>query len=855
MTTFYRSADMSLCQIVLHKESAFDCMIALGYLGQVEFVSNWRTDNTDAENEYAIGVKRCMDLLKIIERIEEEMDESNIKSVYYPAVDTENVPKASDLLEIEENMEQFESELDGAFGQTHELEKHRNFLNDRLLVIKKADDFMSGAKNEGAILAYSGSIIIQILRDEISDAPTRPPLHLSYVTGTIPIHRFATFEVLMWRMCHGNCLIKHDLLELNEEALSNPRRRRYIFMIFFVGDQLQQKILRTCKGFLIELYEVPETQEDRLRTCHQLKKEINDINEVLESAKNHRLRVLKFAATEIYIWKNQVKKIMLTFAELSKFSTLENLDKYLVRECWIPTMQLGKVRKALMNGAMRAAKRPGVPMFIPMLDIQEFDPDEREPPTHFVLNKYTRGFQNLIDSYGVASYRELNPAPYTMVTFPFLFAVMFGDFGHGMIMALFALTLIVREEKIKAKLDSLINPSEINTILFAGRYVILLMGLFSMYTGLMYNDVFSKSFNIVGSSWRVNFTWDEINESKDISLDPRRKDLYSNNPCYFGMDPVWDASGENDIIVLNSMKMKMAIILGVAQMLFGYTLSALNYRHFKKKADLYLVFIPQFVFLNCLFTYLCFLIILKWFMYGANKDPPNNSACAPSILIIFINMILMKSDKETKEGCDRYMYFGQPVIEILLLLLAYLSIPVLLLGKPLYLVHQKRKLKKIQDEEAKNRKLRDTLTSVRSSLVYTVVQIKKEKEEKVDMSEVWIHSGIACIESILGSVSHTASYLRLWALSLAHDQLSTVLWNMVFAIALKGNFGWLGGIIIFVIFSIWAVLTISILVVMEGLSAFLHTLRLHWVEFQSKFYSGMGVAFSPFGFEKSTLRA
>merc|ERR1712241_1267627 len=100
------------------------------------------------------------------------------------------------------------------------------------------------------------------------------------------------------------------------------------------------------------------------------------------------------------------------------------------------------------------------------------------------------------------------------------------------------------------------------------------------------------------------------------------------------------------------------------------------------------------------------------------------------------------------------------------------------------------------------------------------------------------------IEYVLGTVSNTASYLRLWALSLAHAQLAEVFYEKTI---LTGIETFSGGAV-FVSCAVFFGMTIAVLMMMDVLECFLHALRLHWVEFQNKFYYADGVAFTPFSY-------
>ncbi|MEQ2159362.1 hypothetical protein GOODEAATRI_022092, partial [Goodea atripinnis] len=280
------------------------------------------------------------------------------------------------------------------------------------------------------------------------------------------------------------------------------------------------------------------------------------------------------------------------------------------------------------------------------------------PPTYNKTNKFTSGFQNIVESYGIGSYREINPAPYTIITFPFLFAVMFGDLGHGTLMTCAALYLVLRESRLMAQK----NDNEI---------------------------------------WSISI---------------------------------------NKLTFLNSFKMKMSVILGVTHMLFGVSLSLFNHLYFKKPLNIYFGFIPEIVFMSSLFGYLVILIFYKWVSYDART-----SRDAPKMCMMHQQgswYFGFTGSKENNASTNLEVFHLQYITARLL----------------------------VTNDHA--RKPESSFVGLRTCcnhvLVLNLVLTCLYVFPQFNFADVAVHQAIHTIEYCLGCISNTASYLRLWALSLAH---------------------------------------------------------------------------------------
>lgn len=577
-------------------------------------------------------------------------------------VDTLAAPTTTEIDELAEKSQSLEQRVSSLNESYETLKKREVELTEWRWVLREAGGFFDRAHgNVEEIRASTDNDDAPLLAD-VEHNHSAPEversfsgMNIGFVAGVIARDRVAAFERILWRTLRGNLYMNQaEIPEPLVDPTNNEPVQKNVFVIFAHGKEILAKIRKISESMSAEVYNVDENSDLRRDQVHEVNARLNDVQNVLRNTQQTLEAELTQISRSVAAWMVLVGKEKAVYNTLNNFS-YDRARRTLIAEGWCPTHDLPLIRSTLQDVTNRAG------LSVPSI-INEIRTN-KTPPTYLKTNKFTEAFQTIVNAYGTATYQEVNPAIPVIVTFPFLFAVMFGDFGHACIMLAASLAMIYWEKPLKKV------TFELFAMVYYGRYIALVMSVFSIYTGLIYNDVFSKSMTLFDSQWR----W-KVPENWQHGMSVEAELAEPNGYRYpFGLDWRWH-DAENDLLFSNSYKMKMSIILGWAHMTYSLCFSYINARHFKKPIDIWGNFVPGMIFFQSIFGYLVGCIIYKWTVdwKGTGQSPPG-------LLNMLIYMFLQPGT------LDMQLYRGQATVQVILLLLAFAQVPVLLFLKPFYL--------------------------------------------------------------------------------------------------------------------------------------------------------------------------
>lgn len=872
----FRSEDMSLYEISIPKDNAWDIMNTLGRMNAMHFI-DLNYDEQPFNLTFANWVKRCDDTLRKIDFIKQECNRLHVdlKKPKDPKTFLDNLEamhrsrkKSSSLYfeEIEQEIKNKEGFVSQQIEVLKKMHEDLNHLIEYKTVLSKAASVIGGRKNE---TEESMSVDLSKSEQDVhASLVGGQEISIGHLAGTILKEEQERFNRLIFRATRGNAIVCFREFTKPIVDYTGKKSMKSVYIVIFQeGEFIRDRIIRICDSFMGTRYEIPYGGfTDKLQ---ELEKKIRDGKKILTNTRDETRKFLVMTNT----MENEDSSAMIVYEwyvvkERSIYTTLDKCrkgDKIFFGLYWIPNPKIKILNEAIYQ--MKENRNIHAPQ------ITKRELHDLKPPSYFYLNEFTEPFQEITDTYGVPQYKEVNAGMFNLVTFPFLYAVMFGDIGHGGLLLLFGTFLVMFPGLISsAGLDVMVRV----------RYLVFMLGFFAFFVGWCYNDFMSIPVELSQGSCYETVHPEGGNPHAVLKDD-----------CVYpiGFDPKWFLA-KNGLTYFNSMKMKLSVILGVAQMSLGILMKGANALHEASFIDFVFEFIPQITLMMCLFGYMDTLIVVKWL-----TNWEGNTARAPSIISTMIGMFLKFG--EIPENSDALIKGSdyQQWLSNTLLLIGLMCVPLMLLVKPLWFLythpsdgheHQKEghqgllndsssssdsdednKIEMSEQphkDEAPKKGSKKTKGNQKEEVKNDVDQIKKEMDESAhdlldhvegggpathDFSEVFIHQLIETIEFVLGTVSNTASYLRLWALSLAHSQLAAVFYEKLLGgIALEANEGKGSSILLFLLFPAFFSFTFFVLMCMDAMECFLHCLRLHWVEFQNKFYKGNGYKFAPFSYEK-----
>jgi len=401
---------MQLVQLFVQVEAAHDTVDELGKLGLIQF-RDLNPEVNAFQRNFVNEVKRCDEMERRIKFFEEQVNKEKREILEEHNQNPEDLglisladvyiePKKLQMDELESKFEELEKELVQMNSNQEMLNRNYNELIELKFVLTKDNTFFSEAD-----FGSEGSDEVDPKTGLLASAD-KPESHktvkLGFVSGVINRLKFNAFERVLWRSTRGNLFMRHAEIE---QKIKDPHTGemvdKNVFIIFYQGERAQAKIKKICESFGANLYPCPETGRERKELLSQVNGRLEDLETVLKKSKKHRRQILLDIGHSLKAWKEKVVKEKAIYHTMNMF----NYDvgrKCLIAEGWCPKT----ATESIVTSMRQATETSGalVPSILSVIQSHE------EPPTYHKTNDFTASFQNIVDAYGVAHYREVNPS-------------------------------------------------------------------------------------------------------------------------------------------------------------------------------------------------------------------------------------------------------------------------------------------------------------------------------------------------------------------------------------------------------------------------------------------------------------
>ena len=517
-----------------------------------------------------------------------------------------------DFLDHEDqySMDSLEAELKDFFDHFSKFRANNQLLEadlaaaqEELEVVQLANETLTGDVPADAYTALDGPQDLDTALLEGGAMTGDDGVNFTNIAGVLQSVDQERFAKTVFRATRGNSYTTFKSCAQEDES-APPKTT---FAIFFQGSNssaMSVKVKRLCQAFQASMYNYPSSKLLAAKRIAYLTNTIDDKKNVLAAFKGRTKDEMQFLVREdrqdvscskIEEWRLFVAKEKNIYATLNLFEGTSTLRA----TAWVPTEEIEPIQDLLKEQSVQHGASA-------LLIVNP--PTKAMPPTYLKSNELTAAFQELINTYGMPRYQEVNPVIFTVVSFPFLFGIMYGDIGHGFILFMVGTYLCLNSDTMKKSQDETIRN------LAWARYLLLFMGFFATYAGFMYNDLFSLGISLFDTRWTEQkpvggaIGWTPNFDIQNDYTNPES----AGGPYPFGVDPAWHGS-TNELLFLNSLKMKLSVLVGVMQMLLGVFLKFGNAIYFRDSLTFIFECIPQLLFMVFFFGYMDFMIMYDFF--------------------------------------------------------------------------------------------------------------------------------------------------------------------------------------------------------------------------------------------------